>query len=896
MRIVLASVCAGVSAWCSFATFGVLQSAGTAARIGVLPPWWWLPLIVGLCMACVRAARLSGSQLSPLFASAILLLPWLPVRWPSSVYLWTGPLSGLIWLFVVAAVVHARGPRLESRWLTQASHAPIVPAAAALLLVGASASRLGGVLPDGDSPHYLILAQSLIKDGDIQIENNHRRGDYLEYSLYAAQPDYLRRGVNGQIYSIHAPGLPAVIAPAMWLFGYPGVVAFLGLVAALGTGLVWWLARLLTGDAAAAWFAWGCCALTAPFFFLSTEVFPDGLAASCLLLGLLPLYLDDRCRADARARPPGPLVWLAAGAALALLPWLQTRLASLAAVSALLLLVRLRRPRQIALFASLPLLSAAGWFAFFYMVYGTPNPAAPYGALTQSSTANLLRGLPGVLFDQQYGLMPNAPVYGLVLAGCLFSALRLRRWSVELLALLVPYTISVAMYQHWWGGASAPARLLAPLALVIGLAAARLWSEGSAATRTLYGAGLGVSVFIAALLWLPDDGRLLINFRDGIALWLEWAHDDLLLARAAPSLFSDTPLRALQKASVWVVMAAALWGALKLLLRQPAGAASQPPGAPATRSARPASAWTAATVIVLFAVMPMLVLAIVWRIEGKDGLSPARSESGLLRQLSKGDRRSWDFEQWRLLPADALRARLSIRSDEQRPRSSPTHVLSAHTVPPGRYRVVADMRPGVGGQLTVRVGERSEPFLSVAAAAADGSDRTGVPILTLPVGVRTLAIEADTTAARSVVSARLQPLPRDDGAAPTGETAGILASRAARYPSAAAFFVDDNAYAEPTGFWIAGGRRARVVIARDHPRLTLFIRNAPVENRVTVEMDGAQHELVLAAGEERELPLANSTGGTLSMVSVTSVSGFRPSQVEPGNKDLRYLGCWIELR
>lgn len=893
MRIVLASVCAGVSVWCSLATVGVIQSAGTTARIGVLPPWWWLPLIVGVCVACVRAARLSGSQLSPLFASAVLLLPWLPVPWPSSLYLWTGPLSGLIWLFVVAAIVHARWPRVQSRWLTGASHAPIVAATAALLLFGSSASRLGALLPDGDSPHYLILAQSLIRDGDIQIENNHRRGDYLEYSLYAAQPDYLRRGVNGQIYSIHAPGLPAVIAPAMWLFGYPGVVAFLALVAALGTGLVWWLARLLTGNAAAAWFAWGCCALTAPFFFLSTEVFPDGLAASCLLVGLLPLYLDERSRADARAPQPGPLVWLAAGAALALLPWLQTRLASLAAVSALLLLARSRHPRQMAIFASLPLLSAAGWFAFFYTVYGTLNPAAPYGALTQSSTTNLVRGLPGVLFDQQYGLISNAPVYGLLLAGCVFSALRLRRWSLELLALIVPYTISVAMYQHWWGGASAPARLLAPLALVIGLAAARLWSEGSAATRTLYGAGLGVSVFIAALLWLPDDGRLLINFRDGIALWLEWAHDDLLLARAAPSLFSDTPLRALQKASVWVAMAAALWGALKLLLREPAGDRSQKPGAPATLPTASAGGWPVAAVIVLLAVMPMLVLAIGWRIEGKDGLSPARSESALLRQLSEGDRWSWDFEQWRFLSADALRARLSIRSDEQRPRSSPTHVLSAHTVPPGHYRVVADASPGAQGQLTVRVGDRSEPFLSVPAAAADGSDRTDAPTLTLPVGVRSLAIEADTAAARSVVSARLQPLPFDDGATPTGETARVLASRAARYPSAAAFFIDDNAYAEPTGFWIAGGRRARIVIARDRPQLTLFIRNAPVENVVTIETDGIRQELVLAGGEERELPF---NGRSLSMVRVTSASGFRPSQVEPGNKDLRYLGCWLELR
>ena len=174
MRVALASVCAGVSAWCSLATVGFVQGAGSTARVGLLPPWWWLPLIIVGCFTLVRVARLSGAQVSPLFGSAILLLPWLPLRLPAPAYLWTGPLTGLIWLLVIAAIVQARWPRLQGRWLTDASRAPIVAAAIALLFYGASARQLAPLLPDGDSPHYLILAQSLITDGDIQIENNHR--------------------------------------------------------------------------------------------------------------------------------------------------------------------------------------------------------------------------------------------------------------------------------------------------------------------------------------------------------------------------------------------------------------------------------------------------------------------------------------------------------------------------------------------------------------------------------------------------------------------------------------------------------------------------------------------------------------------------------------------------
>jgi hypothetical protein len=78
-------------------------------------------------------------------------------------------------------------------------------------------------LPAGDEPHYLVIAQSLLRDHDLQIENNHTRGDYHEFFALPLKPDYLLRGVNGQIYSIHAPGLPVLVAPVFALFGYRGV-------------------------------------------------------------------------------------------------------------------------------------------------------------------------------------------------------------------------------------------------------------------------------------------------------------------------------------------------------------------------------------------------------------------------------------------------------------------------------------------------------------------------------------------------------------------------------------------------------------------------------------------------------------------------------------------------
>src|SRR5205814_4400524 len=96
----------------------------------------------------------------------------------------------------------------------------------------AAAWAVSPSVPSGDEPHYLIITQSLLKDHDLRIENNHRNGDYRAY--YAGElskPDYRRRGRNGEIYSIHAPGLPALVAPACAIGGYPGVVMFLILIA-----------------------------------------------------------------------------------------------------------------------------------------------------------------------------------------------------------------------------------------------------------------------------------------------------------------------------------------------------------------------------------------------------------------------------------------------------------------------------------------------------------------------------------------------------------------------------------------------------------------------------------------------------------------------------------------
>ena len=114
--------------------------------------------------------------------------------------------------------------------------------------------------PGGDEAHYLVITQSLLKDGDLFIENNHTARDYASYFGGSIAPDYLVRGKDGRIPSIHAPGVSALVLPGFALFGFRGAQATLILLFAVTGALLWQSAWRLTGDASAAWFAWAAVA------------------------------------------------------------------------------------------------------------------------------------------------------------------------------------------------------------------------------------------------------------------------------------------------------------------------------------------------------------------------------------------------------------------------------------------------------------------------------------------------------------------------------------------------------------------------------------------------------------------------------------------------------------
>ena len=196
-------------------------------------------------------------------------------------------------------------------------------------------------------------------------------------------------------------------------------------------------------------------------------------------------------------------MWLWRGICLAALPWLHTKFVVLLAALTAFLLLRLRHRLRSAAALLLPIVvSSAAWFGFFYVVYGTPDPTAPYGASADLSVrfANLPRSLLGLLLDQKFGLLVYSPVYFVAGAGAWFL-LRDRGRLGLTLALLVTtllFVASTGRYYMWWGGTKAPARFLVPALPLVApmIAAAVSRVRGRAGRATVGGAP-----------WLQPDCR-----------------------------------------------------------------------------------------------------------------------------------------------------------------------------------------------------------------------------------------------------------------------------------------------------------------------------------------------------------------------------------------------------
>lgn len=358
--------------------------------------------------------------------------------------------------------------------------------------------------PTGDEPHYLIMIQSLLGDGDLDVRNNYENRDYLAYYPEVI-PDPHVIVTGERWYPVHAIGLPIVAAPAYAVGGRTGVVVLLTLFTVAGLRILWSVLRLAGFGSPAASVATLVAGLTLPLSSMAGQVFPEVPAFLLVVIALRAILA------------PAPSRWDTIGVLLSvgLLPWLHPKYALLS--GALLLsmaLVRRQRTTPAPLLGATGVLivSVLGHALLSYRWYGAPLPGAPILVTHGVSPADWLPailghffvtpwiGLLGVLFDQQSGVFFASPVYLLAIPGIILLWRRAPKLAVACGLVFASVYLPAGSFGVWYGGYCSPARLLTPTVPVLALGVASILEAGGPKSWKLFSVLALASFFQAYLM------------------------------------------------------------------------------------------------------------------------------------------------------------------------------------------------------------------------------------------------------------------------------------------------------------------------------------------------------------------------------------------------------------
>ena len=359
--------------------------------------------------------------------------------------------------------------------------------------------------PQGDEPHYLLIAESLLEDGDVDLKNQFDGRAFSKFTGANLEPHTAPRSPKDKLYAIHTPGLSALIAPGYALLGFTGARVIVSFVMAIVVALLFFVARSLFGLPTAN-FVFLLATFGSPLPIYANSLFPDSVAP-------LPVAATLACMMSAHPAFVG-----LASLTIASLPWMHPRFLPLALLLGLAIALRggFSLRRAAAVFG--PLVFSVGLLLYhFQTLFGRASLSAAYGPGFSSdvSLSRIPWGASALILDRQFGLLLFCPV---LLLGLLGAAGLWKRdpWVASLGVGVAGLLLAVGgSFSMWWGGASAPARFLTGAMPALLILCGACWhdAESRPARRGLLGAASGFGVGLLVLACLAP--RALHNRSDG---------------------------------------------------------------------------------------------------------------------------------------------------------------------------------------------------------------------------------------------------------------------------------------------------------------------------------------------------------------------------------------------
>ena len=378
---------------------------------------------------------------------------------------------------------------LTTNWFNQTRIDASLVFAAALVFSLLLILQVFGPLKNltGDEPHYLVVAHSLVSDGDLNLWDDYNVDKAWE-NFYTGQlfPHYAP-GIQGS-YSTRIIGLGVYQAPFYFLGQLTGQVIFwtrfgMALIFSTLMASIYLLCRDLEIGRKSSLLAVLTAAMTIPLAFYSYSIYSEIPTA---LLSVLALRLMLKWDELSLVNP------LLAGLCLALLPWLGLKYAVISAVLGIGILIyifRTKAPllRSIGYFAVFPAVMLVLLFAYLYFFYGSFSPSVIYTGVGENAKTyagfnmqsfgrgdgiigGTFRMFMAYFIDQREGLLFYSPIYLFAIAGFILMLNKVkfsRTTGILFLVFLGTYA-----FTHWGSGHAPAGRPLVSVlwVLVPGLA------------------------------------------------------------------------------------------------------------------------------------------------------------------------------------------------------------------------------------------------------------------------------------------------------------------------------------------------------------------------------------------------------------------------------------------
>jgi hypothetical protein len=351
----------------------------------------------------------------------------------------------------------------------------------------------------GDEPHYLLMAYSLVHDGDLDLSNNYQNQDYRGfYQRGVLEPQGLEHIADGKDYSHHPLGPVLAILPGFLLAGRLGAALTIAVLAALALFLT---LKVLeeTGALHPPLQVVGCAGLYAsPLLLFSGLIFPE-VPSACLLAAGLLFFI--RKRWGSLGLCVGLLLWMHNRNVLLVLPWLIW-------VGFSLWDLKKKRDVSAVWFAAGFLSPVAVLAVYFHSIYGvwTPLGAHNESFFSLFPLNRFFIGFFGLALDQECGLWFHFPVFALIPAGLWLVFQSKSPFKVGVPLLFLFYYLAMSFYENI--GETPAARFMVgmtPLLLVLiypVVAKAMKREYWNYAVIFLVAVGAAVNWILAAVPWM----------------------------------------------------------------------------------------------------------------------------------------------------------------------------------------------------------------------------------------------------------------------------------------------------------------------------------------------------------------------------------------------------------